>query len=138
MRHPQAGTTPSSEQVAPAVLPASIDLSTASPRQFGVAFEAHNCRVLLVPVSMRRLHAPVAVLSYRDQPGLVAIDRCRQWQCRHGPFSPTHVFWSRGRPLGFQGALCSSPGVFPSPLPGLPNYSTPALDLAYRGWFAGV
>src|ERR1051325_5990965 len=138
MRRPRAGTTPSSERVAPAVLPASIDLSTASPLQFGVAFEARNCRVLLVPVSMPGLHAPVAVLSFEDRPGLVAIDRYTQWQCRRGLFGPRRGFWSRGLPPGFRGALCSSPGVFPSPLPGLRNYSTPALDLAYRGWFAGV
>src|SRR6476646_9210766 len=129
MRRPQAGTIPSSEQVAPAVLPASIDLSTASPLQFGVAFEARNCRVLLVPVSMPRLRAPVAGLSFEDQPGLVAIDRCRRWQCRHGPSLPRPVFWSRDRRPGLQDVLCSSPEVFLSPLPGLPSCSTPALHL---------
>src|SRR6185369_10833873 len=113
MRRPQAGTTPSFERVAPAVLPASIDLSTASPLQFGVAFAARNYRVLLVPVSMPGLHAPVAVLSFEGQAGLVAIDQYRQWQCHRGPFSRRHVFWSRGRPPGFQDVLYSWPGVFP-------------------------
>src|ERR1043166_9961837 len=106
MRRPRAGTTPSSERVAPAGFPASIDLSTASPLQFGVAFEARNCRVLLVPVSMRKLHAPVAVLSFADQPGLVAIDRYRRWQCRRGPFLLRHGFWNRGQPPDFQDVLC--------------------------------